>query len=69
MMPCPDEERAEQYFKKGLSIARSREVKAWELHIATCLARLWRDQGKTREAFDSVSPVYDWFTEGLRGGA
>ena len=28
------------------------------------LARLWRDQGKAREAYDLLSPIYNWFTEG-----
>ena len=65
MMPHPDVGRAEGFFKKGLSIARSREVKAWELHITTCLARLWRDQGKSHEAFDLLAPIYNWFTEGF----
>ena len=30
------------------------------------MARLWRDQGKQREARDLLAPVYDWFTEGSR---
>jgi hypothetical protein len=29
------------------------------------LARLWRDQGKRREARDLLVPVYGWFTEGF----
>jgi hypothetical protein len=28
------------------------------------MARLWRDQGKTREARELLVPVYGWFTEG-----
>jgi predicted ATPase len=29
------------------------------------LARLWRDQGKARQARDLLAPVYGWFTEGF----
>jgi predicted ATPase len=29
------------------------------------LARLWRDQGKVREARELQAPVYGWFTEGF----
>jgi len=29
------------------------------------LARLWRDQGKARQARELLAAVYDWFTEGF----
>ena len=29
------------------------------------LARLWRDQGKRRDARELLGPVYGWFTEGF----
>ena len=29
------------------------------------LARLWRDQGKVRQARGLLAPVYGWFTEGF----
>ena len=29
------------------------------------LARLWRDQGKVREARELLALVYGWFTEGF----
>jgi hypothetical protein len=29
------------------------------------LARLWRDQGKRREARECLAPIYGWFTEGF----
>jgi predicted ATPase len=29
------------------------------------LARLWRSQGKVREAGELLAPVYGWFTEGF----
>ena len=35
------------------------------LRAAMSLARLWRDQGKMREARELLAPVYGWFTEGF----
>jgi predicted ATPase len=29
------------------------------------MARLWRDQGKCKEARDLLALVYGWFTEGF----
>jgi hypothetical protein len=29
------------------------------------MARLWRDQGKQRQAHDLLAPIYRWFTEGF----
>jgi predicted ATPase len=29
------------------------------------LARLWRDEGKVREAHALLAPVYGWFSEGF----
>jgi hypothetical protein len=29
------------------------------------MARLWRDQGKTKQARELLAPMYDWFTEGF----
>jgi hypothetical protein len=30
-----------------------------------CLARLWQQQGKKKEARDLLSEIYNWFTEGF----
>jgi predicted ATPase len=56
---------AEQYFTNALAIARKQQAKSWELRAAMSLARLWRDQGKVREARELLAPVYGWFTEGF----
>jgi len=29
------------------------------------MARLWRDQGKSQQARDLLTPIYGWFTEGF----
>jgi predicted ATPase len=56
---------AEVEFTCALAIARAQHAKSWELRAATSLARLWRSQGKVREARELLAPVYGWFTEGF----
>ncbi len=55
----------ESCFHHAISIARSQQVKSFELRAATSLARLWQQQGKHQEAYDLLAPVYGWFTEGF----
>jgi len=50
---------------EALALAQQQSARLWELRAATSLARLWRDQGKRREARDLLAPVYRWFTEGF----
>jgi tetratricopeptide (TPR) repeat protein len=56
---------SESAFEEAIRVARRRQMKAYELRAATSLARLWRYQGKGREARDLLAPIYDWFTEGF----
>jgi predicted ATPase len=63
--PEPDASKAEDYFRRALSVARSQQAKAWELRATMSLARLWRDQGKSQQARELLAPVYDPFTEGF----
>jgi class 3 adenylate cyclase/tetratricopeptide (TPR) repeat protein len=56
---------AEQSFKTAIEVAREQEAKLLELRAATSLARLWRDQGKEREAESLLGAIYGWFTEGF----
>jgi class 3 adenylate cyclase/predicted ATPase len=65
MSPLPDAAKAERYFERALSNAREQKAKSWELRAATSLARLWRDQGKRKEAFDLLAPIHGSFTEGF----
>jgi predicted ATPase len=64
-MPEPDEAKAESYFESALAVARGQRAKSWELRTAMSMARLWRDQGKRKQAHDLLAPVYGWFTEGF----
>jgi predicted ATPase len=65
MSPEADAAKAEAYFSRALAVAREQQAKSWELRAATSMARLWRDQGKRRQAHDLLAPVYGWFTEGF----
>jgi class 3 adenylate cyclase/predicted ATPase len=57
--------KAEEHFQRALSVARTQQVKTFELRASMNLARLWRDQGKRSEARDLLASVYDWFIEDL----
>jgi predicted ATPase len=60
-----DPAKAEAYFERALAVARQQQAKSWELHAAMRMARLWRNQGKPRQARELLAPVYGWFTEGF----
>jgi predicted ATPase len=63
--PEPDAAKAQAYFERALAVAREQQAKSWELRAATSMARLWRDQGKPRQARELLAPVYGCFTEGF----
>src|SRR5262249_35929727 len=65
LSPERETAKAQTYFERALSLARQQQAKSWELRAAMSLARLWRDQGKMREARELLAPVYGWFTEGF----
>jgi predicted ATPase len=61
----PDAAQAEICFQQALAVARRQQAKSWELRAAMSLARLWQHQGKGAAAWELLTPVYDWFTEGF----
>ncbi len=61
----PDGAKAEGYFERALTTSRKQQAKSWELRASMSLARLWRDQGKVRQARELLAPIYGWFTEGF----
>jgi predicted ATPase len=63
--PKPDAAKAEAHFERALAVARQQRTKSWELRAAMSMARLWRDQGKRKQAHDLLAPVYSWFAEGF----
>jgi predicted ATPase len=56
---------AEACLRTAIDASQSQSAKGFELRAATSLARLWRDQGKVRQARELLDPVYGWFTEGF----
>ena len=65
LSPEPNAEKAQAHFERALAIAFEQQAKSFELRAATSMARLWRDQGKRKEARGLLAPVYEWFTEGF----
>jgi class 3 adenylate cyclase/predicted ATPase len=65
MSPESDAAKAEAYFERALAVARQQQAKSWELRAATSYARLMRDLGQVKEAYDLLAPIYGWFTEGF----
>ncbi|MGX9431672.1 MULTISPECIES: ATP-binding protein [Bradyrhizobium] len=56
---------AEEHFMQALEWARRQQALSWELRAATNLAELWHGGGKTAEAEQLLSSVYDRFSEGF----
>jgi class 3 adenylate cyclase/predicted ATPase len=64
MSPQRDVAGAEAEFEHSLAVAREQQAKSWELRTAMSMARLWRGQGKRRQARELLTPLYGSFTEG-----
>jgi predicted ATPase len=56
---------AERSYQEAVAVAKRQGAKMFELRASTSVARLWRDQGKQKEARELLAPVYGWFTEGF----
>ncbi len=56
---------AEDWFRRAIHTACAQRSRAWELRATMSLARLWRQQGSTKDARDALAAVYGAFTEGL----
>jgi predicted ATPase/DNA-binding winged helix-turn-helix (wHTH) protein len=68
LLPSSAAAEAEACFLQALAIAQQQHAKAWELRAALSLARLWRQQGKTKEARNLLGDIHGWFTEGFDTG-
>jgi class 3 adenylate cyclase/predicted ATPase len=62
---APNTAKAEAYFTIALEVARRQKAKAWELRAAMSMARLLYARGERDRARDTVTPIYNWFTEGF----
>jgi predicted ATPase len=57
--------QAESCFQRASEVARQQSAKSWELRATTSLARLLTSQGRRDEARAMLTPIFNWFTEGL----
>jgi tetratricopeptide (TPR) repeat protein len=57
--------QAQSCFNDSLEVARQQQAKCWELRTIISLARLWQRQAKLKEAYNLLTPIYNWFTEGF----
>ncbi len=65
LLASADPAAVESAFNKAVETARNQQSHSLELRAATGLARLWRDQGKHKEARELLGPSYEWFSEGF----
>jgi len=63
--PSPNVSEAESSFRKAIELACAQEARLFQRRATTSLARLLRDQGRTREARTALREIHDWFTEGF----
>ena len=56
---------AEAKLLRALDIARQQTALSWELRVVTSLARMWWRQGRTDEARELLSVIYQQFSEGF----
>jgi predicted ATPase len=55
----------EDDFRQAIDIARKQKAKSLELRAIIDLSQLWQSRGKQLEARQSLTEIYDWFTEGF----
>jgi len=55
----------ERSYCRAIEIARMQTGKFLELRATVSLARLWQSQGRESEAYEKLSEIYNWFTEGF----
>ena len=58
-------DEAEVCLRKAIELSQRQQAKSLELRASVSLARLWQQQGKTTEAHQMLSIIYNWFTEGF----
>ena len=65
MPPNQDAAVAETHFRRAIGVAQQQRARSFELRAATSIARLWRSQGKDRDARSVLTEVLSQFTEGF----
>jgi tetratricopeptide (TPR) repeat protein len=59
------DDQAEDCYRRAIAIAHQQQSKFLALRATVSLCRLWQAQGKTQEAWQQVTTLYHWFTEGF----
>jgi class 3 adenylate cyclase/predicted ATPase len=65
MQDRPNEQSAEEQFRKAVQVARQKQAKSLELRAAISLSRLLMKKGNKKEALHALTEIYNWFTEGF----
>jgi predicted ATPase len=55
----------EEYLANSLTTARRQGARLLELRTVTTLARVLAENNERHKAFDLLTPIYGWFTEGF----
>jgi predicted ATPase len=63
--PGTPQAEVETWLQRALDVAHRQEAKALELRAAVSLSQLWQQQGRRAEAWELLTSVYGWFTEGF----
>jgi predicted ATPase len=61
----PESARAESCFQRALDLSRTHQAKSVELRASMSMSRLWKQQGKRKEARMLLGEIYGWFNEGF----
>ena len=61
----PGLQEAEERLASAIAMAQQQDARLWELRSATSLARLWATLGRRADTLGVITPIHDWFTEGL----
>jgi predicted ATPase len=56
---------AEAALQRATEIAAGQGAKLLELRASVGRARLWAERGERQKAFEMLSPIYGWFTQGF----
>ena len=64
-LSASDPSGAETAYRRAITVAREQEARLYELRALVSLARLLRDQGRSKEARKMLRECYGWFTEGF----
>jgi hypothetical protein len=54
-------DQLESLLRRSLATARRQRARCWELRARCDLARLWKGQGRVKEATQLLQSIYDQF--------